>query len=121
MADSSFKRNYEKTWLAFVQITAKPGFKFIDLVDSNGIDTNVSYVGAWANIILKSNDINVAIEIITLGLNELNFDLVFIDKVENLGSLIEYNEVNEALISEVNWLMDSEYVFKISNKLFPYE
>lgn len=114
------KKCYKNTWLAFVNIKAKNNFNFIDLVEPAEENDNTDYIGAWANIIVKAKSINEAIEIIPQGLNELNFEVVFIDKVENIESLIEYEEINEDLKSEVEWLVKSDFVFKISDKLFPY-
>lgn len=114
-------KNFKNTWLAFVNIKAKNNFNFIDLIDFAEEDTNINYTGAWANIIVKADNVNEAIEIIPQGLEELNFEVVFIDKIENMESLIEYDEVNEGVKSEVDWLMKSNFVFKISDKLFPYE
>ena len=115
------KRKYDNTWLVFVNIRAKANFNFVDLIDVGKKNLDVKYSGAWANIIVKSCIINEAIEIIHQGLNELNFEVVFIDKIENMASLIEYDEVNKKLKSEVNWLIKSNFVFKISDRLFPYE
>lgn len=113
--------NYKNVWLAFVHIQAKVNYSFMDLIDFDIEDDNDNYQGAWANILIKSDNIKDAIEIIHQGLDELNFDVVFIDKIENVESLIEYDEINEIVKSEVNWLLKSEYVFKISDKIFPYE
>lgn len=112
-------KKYKEVWLVFVNIKAIDNFKFSDLIDSEEINEN--YKGAWANIIVKAKNISDALEIIPQGLNELKFEVVFIDKVENIASLIEYEEINETVKSEVNWLIKSNYVFKISDKLFPYE
>jgi hypothetical protein len=115
------KKKYSNVWLAFVNIKAKESFNFIDLIDFGEKGVKVNYSGAWANILVKANNINEAIEIIPQGLNELNFEVVFIDKIENMESLIEYDEVNDEVKSEVSWLIKSNFVFKISDKLFPYE
>lgn len=117
----SNNKKYNNIWLAFVNMKAQDNFKFIDLIDFNGEDFNINYIGAWANILVKANSINEAIEIIPKGLNELNFKVVFIDKIENMDSLIEYDEINKEVKTEVNWLIESNFVFKISDKLFPYE
>ncbi len=37
-----------------------------------------------------------------------------------LASLIEYNELNDDIIAEVDRLSISKYVFKISDMIFPY-
>ncbi|WP_293309449.1 hypothetical protein [Pedobacter sp. UBA5917] len=114
------KDRYYNFWLAFVNIRAGEGFKFNDLIDLGADGVNSTYAGAWANIIIKAGDINGAIEIIPQGLKELNFDVVFIDKIENIASLMEYKQINELVVAEVDWLEKSTYVFKISDKLFPY-
>ena len=111
---------YKSTWLAFVNIIAKNG-KITDLIDLEGVEDNSDYSGAWANIIVKGTSINEAIEIIPLGLEELGFSVDFIDKIENISSLIEYDEIDEKVVEEVNWLLSTDYVFKVSDKLFPYE
>lgn len=112
---------YSNFWLAFVNLKAKDGFVFNDLIDFDGLPDNIDYSGAWANIIVKANNINDALKIVPLGLDELDFDVVFIDKIENIGSLIEYKEITDDVRAEVDWLSKSEYVFKISDKLFPYK
>ena len=111
---------YKSTWLAFVNIVAESN-KITELVDLEGEEDNSNYSGAWANIIVKAATIKEAIEIIPLGVGELGFSVDFIDKVENIGSLIEYDEIDENVIKEVDWLLSTNYVFKVSDKIFPYE
>ncbi|MGL4630044.1 MAG: hypothetical protein ACRCVT_02465 [Leadbetterella sp.] len=117
------KKNYDysKLWLVFVNIKAIGGFKFNDLIDSEHSKLNFTYQGAWANIILIGNDINTVLEILPKGLAELSFEVVFVDKIENIQSLFDNSELNEDVLLESNWLIESNYVFKISDKLFPYE
>lgn len=112
---------YNNFWLAFVNLKAKEGFVFTDLIDFDDSSDKTDYKGAWANIIVKSKNINEALEIVPLGLDELNFEVVFIDKIENIGSLIEYKEITDDVRAEVDWLLKSDFVFKISDKLFPYK
>ncbi len=115
------QKKYNNFWLAFVNLKAKAGFKFTDLIDFEDSPHNISYKGAWANIIVKSKYIDDVINIIPVGLDELNFEVVFIDKIENIGSLIEYKELSDDVTAEVDWLLKSKFVFKISDKIFPYE
>lgn len=115
------KNEYNNFWLAFVNLKAIDGFVFNDLIDFENLADNIDYNGAWANIIIKADIINEALEIIPLGLAELNFEIVFIDKIENIGSLIEHKEITDDVIAEVDWLAKSKYVFKISDRLFPYK
>lgn len=115
------KKKYSNFWLAFVNLKAKDGLVFTDLIDFDGSPDNIKYKGAWANIIVKSDSINEALDIVPLGLGELDFEVIFIDKIENIGSLIEYKEITDDVKAEVDWLAKSEFVFKISDKLFPYK
>jgi hypothetical protein len=115
------KQIFKNTWLAFVNIKAKKKFNFNDLIDFGNEETKADYSGAWINIIVKAESISGVVEIIPKGLDELNFETIFIDKIENIESLIEYDQVNEIVMSEVDWLLKSNFVFKISDKIFPYE
>ena len=110
---------YKKVWLAFVQIEAEENYSFNDLIDSENKDTP-EYVGAWANVLVKAEDIQQALEIVPQGLDEKKFDVIFIDKIENVASLIEYKELDETVVQEVDWLLSTDYVFMISDKIFPY-
>ena len=106
----------------FVHIKAKKGLAFEDLIDLDGkVDKpNKKYRGAWANIIIKAKTINDAMDVAPRGLDEKGFKIEFIDKIENFKSLVEYKEVTKELIKEAAWLMNSNFVFKISGKIFPY-
>jgi DNA-dependent RNA polymerase auxiliary subunit epsilon len=118
------KLKYSNLWLLFVNIKARKGLKFVDLIDTDdaeSMDSRKKYIGAWANLLIKADTINKAIDIAPLGLKELNFEIKFIDKIENLGSLLEYNEIKNDVIEEAEWLLKSGFIFKISDKLFPYE
>lgn len=110
---------YKNIWLVFVQIKAKEGFLLEDLVDSDSTNAK-KYTGAWANLIIKAETINDALNIVPLGLKEKNFEIEFIDKIENVKSLVEYNELNSNLLDEIDWLLTTNYVFMISDKIFPY-
>lgn len=111
---------YSELWMVFVNINAKSGYDFRDLVDMPEKNSN-EFKGAWANILVRAKTINEVIDIVPLGLSELNFDVVFIDRVENIGTLAENNEVKVEVLKECDWLLESGYVFKISDKLFSYE
>lgn len=107
-------------WLAFVQIVPAEGYQFADLIDTEGAKVNEIYIGAFCNVLVKHSDIREAIGIIEAGLKEKNWDLMFIDKIENIESLAENEELDEQTLDEIHWLYNSEYVFMISDKLFPY-
>jgi hypothetical protein len=114
-------KDYTKFWLALVNLRAKAGFDFMDLIDFEDSPSRIKYKGAWANIIVKSKSIHEALEIIPLGLDELSFEVVFIDKIENISSLIKNKEISEEVKAEVDWLMKGDFVFRISDRLFPYK
>jgi hypothetical protein len=110
---------FSNIWLVFANISASDGFDFNDLIDYEQYEKK-SYLGAYANILIKANIINEALEIVNRGLSELHFKALFVDKIANFKSLVEYDEVGENIIEEAKWLINSEFVFKISDKLFPY-
>lgn len=113
---------FKNLWLAFVQIKAKSGLRFNELIntDSDSGRSNEEYIGAWANVIIKADSISDALEIVPPGLLELNFEVDFIDKIENLKSLVENNELKDSVVHEAKWLLQSQYVFKISDDIFPF-
>jgi hypothetical protein len=110
---------YKMVWLAFVQITAHENYSLNQLIDLNNSDVP-QYTGAWANLLVRANDIHEALEIIPKGLNEKKFNVIFIDKIENVASLIEYKELDKHVVKEVDWLLSTQYVFMISDRIFPY-
>ncbi|WP_312186881.1 hypothetical protein [Sphingobacterium sp.] len=110
---------YKTVWLALVEIEAKKGNKFHELLDFEG-EPNEQYIGAWGNILVKCDRINEVPDIIEKGLNELGMTILFIDKIENLESLKDVNGITEDVIEEVDLLLNSHYIFRISDKLFPY-
>lgn len=114
---------YINIWIIFVNIKPEMGYLFSELIDIEAlsINKNLNYCGAWANILIKAENIDSALKILPLGLKELHFDVVFIDKIENVLDLIENHELKQDIINEINWLVSSSYVFKISDRIFPYE
>ena len=108
-------------WVASVDIKADSGYNFMDLIDcSDHNEVLPKYIGAWANVIIQSATINEALDLLEIGLNEKNFRIKFIDKIENMYSLIEDDDVNEDIIKEAEWLYSSKYCFVISDRLWPY-
>jgi hypothetical protein len=112
--------DYQHIWLCLAKIKAKSGLSFSDLVDNEDNTDTQALVGAWANILIKAETISLAIEILPMGLAELDFDVDFIDKIENVAYLIENNLLNDLVIAEIKWLMESNFVFKISDKIFGF-
>ncbi|MDR2206274.1 MAG: hypothetical protein LBE36_09000 [Flavobacteriaceae bacterium] len=113
------KMMYRNVWIALVDIQAKEGKKFNDLIELDG-ETSEEYLGAWGNILVISDRINEVPYIIEKGLDELDMKVRFIQTIENVGYLVEYDEISKEVIEDVNWLLSTEYVFKISDKLFTY-
>jgi hypothetical protein len=111
--------DFKKVWLVFVLIEAQEGHSFNDLVDSD-VAAAQSFIGAWANVLVKTNDIDKAIDIARRGLDEKKFVVIFIDKIENVASLVEYKELDESIIQEAMWLLSTDFAFMISGEIFPY-
>ncbi|MBS4065149.1 MAG: hypothetical protein KGZ74_11350 [Chitinophagaceae bacterium] len=111
---------YDKVWIAFVNIQALEGAKFNDLIEIDSDKQSEEYIGAWCNVLIVNDKINEVPDIIEAGLSELYMKVKFIDKIQNLASLIEYDEIGEGVIKEAEWLLKTKYIFKISDKLFPY-
>ena len=111
-------KDYSQLWLILVDIKAMTGKFFNELIEIE--DGSGDYTGAWANILIKSETINQAIEIVPLGLQELGFIINKVDKIENFETLVENNLIEEDVIQEAEWLLSSTYVFKITDRLFPY-
>ena len=115
------KGKFIQMWVASVDIEADSGYNFMDLIDcSDHNEVLPKYIGAWANVIIQSATINEALDLLEIGLNEKNFRIKFIDKIENMYSLIEDDDVNEDIIKEAEWLYSSKYCFVISDRLWPY-
>lgn len=120
-------RNYQEAWLALVKIIPKSGctMKEItdneDIIDKNEIYIPIDdYVGAWANVIVKGETIETALELIPKAFAEKKFDVDFVDKIENIELLMEFEELNKSTQREINWLLDSNFKFKISGRIFPF-
>ncbi|QQT52060.1 hypothetical protein I6I98_17520 [Sphingobacterium multivorum] len=110
---------YKNIWLALVEIEAKNGEIFHDLLDHEE-ELEEQYIGAWGNVLVNCERINQVPDIIEKGLNEKGMTVLFIDKIENMESLIEAEQVVKQVIGEADWLLNSNYTFMISDKLFPY-
>ena len=49
----------------------------------------------------------------------LNYYL-FVKKVNSNGVDYTYGELDESVFEEVEWLIESNFIFKISDEIFPY-
>lgn len=115
------KNKYINIWLILVDIKAMKGYGLDDLTEKEEMKVSIKKLtAAWANILVKANNISEALQIIPLGLHEKGFEVLFIDKVENLKSLIENKELKDGLVEEADWLLKSKYVFKIFDPIYPH-
>jgi len=116
------KNKYNSVWIAFVKFKAGNGESFNALIDveEKESDLTLKYLGAWANVLVDSNSIKGASEIIEQGLKELRFQLVFIQKIENTALLIEEGELKSGVVDEIADMLQHGYKFMISDRIFPY-
>lgn len=108
---------YRNIWLCSVQIVPAKGYKFNELVE---LDAEEHYDGAWANVLVKSDDLHEVLDIIAQGLKQMNFVPVFIDKIENVQTLLEEDALGHKHGEDADYLLDSDNTFIISDELFPY-
>ena len=112
-------KKYQNLWLAFVQIAAIDGYNFLDLVDFEEKPAeNLS--GGFVWILVKAKTINETLDIIPRGLEEKHFKVVFVDQICYLQSMIEDNSINQEIIEEADWIIHTQYVFKICNGIWTY-
>jgi len=114
------QKSYSGLWLVFVNMKPQKGLRFIDLVELEEPGGGKKYTGTWANLLIKTKTIGEALEIAPRGLKEKKFEIIFIDKISNFESLVEYGEVENGIIQEANQLLKSGSDFMISGEIFPY-
>lgn len=107
-------------WLAFIQFEAEAGENFNELIELNENNFDLTYVGAWANVLVDSTSLKDALEIIKQGLHELKFQLIAIQKIENTTPLIKEDELKSSVIDEIELMQEHGYRFMISDSIFPY-
>lgn len=112
-------KKYLNVWIAFVNINAEEGYNFPDLIDSEG-EPKENIIGAVAYIALIAPDIYGALDILHQGLHELHFRVETIFEIRNVYHLCECGELSDNEEIEVDWLLKSNYVFKIIDRLWPY-
>lgn len=112
---------YKNIWITFVEIKAEKGFDFIDLIACEQSQKYAKYKGAFANIIVKSSSFFEAVDILPKGLKEKHFRLISVESFDNAKSLIEEGAISKKLITEIDWLLESTFVFKIcDDEMFCY-
>ena len=111
---------YKKMWVAFVDIVAEEGYKFDDLIDNEGRTDLPERYGAVAYIVVKSEDIKSAIEIVHKGLSEKYFKISNFFRIDNLATLVEKATARKIDIKTARRLEKSEYVFEISGRIWTY-
>ena len=111
---------YKSIWIAFVQFKAEAGESFNDLINTEGQGSDLVYLGAWANVLIDSTNMNDALDIIEHGLRELKSQLIFIQKIENTALLVEEEELKSSVVDEISYMLKHGYKFMISDRIFPY-
>lgn len=112
---------YSSIWYALVEIKAKDGFCFADLIDAeDSAENNKDCIGAFTNVLVAADTIQKAIEIIPLGMSELSFEVVKFDRIENFESLVDDASIDEYVVEEADWLLNTEFVFTISGPLHTF-
>lgn len=111
--------SYKNVWIAFVNMGPLPNHVFTELIDMEVMDDS-KYQAAWGNILIKSDLIDGVPNIVELGLLELGMEVIFIDSIQNTDTLIEYKELDLDVVEEIESFIDSTFLFKISDQIFPY-
>ncbi|MDE5554397.1 MAG: hypothetical protein K2J10_04355 [Muribaculaceae bacterium] len=111
---------YKKMWVAFVNIIAEKGYKFDDFIDNEGRTDLPKSNGAVAYIVVQSENMRTAIEIVHKGLAEKHSYVYKFYRIDNLDSLIQNNAARKIDIKTARHLEKSEYVFEISGRVWPY-
>ena len=114
------QKNESNIWIAFIHIKAEDGESFNDLIDMEDEESDLTYLGAWANVLVDCTNIKGVPEIIEQGLEELKFQLVFIQKIENTALPLEKNELKSGVVDEIAYMVQHGYKFMISDRIFPY-
>lgn len=110
------KKKYRQLWRASVYIEAEKGFVFNELIGADPDEPD--YIGASANIILHAENINKAAELIETGVAERDLRIKFIDRIENIYSLVRYDEIEEDLLKEAESLYSSKERFMICETIW---
>lgn len=116
------QEDYSQVWMVFVNMEAMEGYDFMALLDFEELDpSEPQYQSAWANILIRANNVYEALEVLEGGLKKLCMRPAFIESIQNLAPMIENNEVDDEVIAQLDELLASPDVFRISDQLFPYE
>ena len=104
------KEIFKQLWIASVDIEPAFGYDFLELIDlKEDKEVSPKYIGAWVNIIIQAVNINNTLMLLEMGLSEKKFEIKFVDKIENMYSLVENNELNVDIIKKAEWLYHSQY------------
>lgn len=96
---------YQNIWIALVEIEAKNGYQFADLIDCERSQKFTKFKGAFPNIIIKSSSFFEAVDILPRGLKEKHFNLISVESFDNVKPLIENGAINEKIVAEIDWLL----------------
>lgn len=111
--------SYKNVWIAFVNMGPLPNHVSTELIDIEIMDDS-KYKTVWRNVLIKSDLIDGVPNIVALELRELGMEVIFIDSIQNAGTLIEYKELDLDVVGEIESFIDSTFLLKISDQIFPY-
>lgn len=111
--------SYKNVWIAFVNAGPLSGNVSSELIGRKVLNDS-KHQGSWGNILIKSDLIDGVPNVVKKGLGELGMEVVFIDSIQNAGTLIEHKEVDLDVVEEIDSFIDSTILFKISDQIYPY-
>lgn len=116
----SIKR-FKTLWIARVDVEAAEGHdlhELLELEDSN--NSLQEYVGAWIDVIVKADSIVEALDILEIGLEDMNYVIKFIDRIENMHSLVEHRNVDDGTVKDADMLLSNNGNFLIKDGVWTY-
>ena len=110
----------KRLWTALVEIIPAGDDNLEDLIDLEGINDENEYLGAWANVMVESDDILTAHNIILQGLAEKRFKVIDFEYLDDYSHYKDVYETGVEFDEAEELLRNSSYRFCIIGKLFPF-
>lgn len=114
-------KRFKTLWIAHVDVEAAEGhdlYELLELEDSN--NSLQEYIGAWIDVIVKADSIVEALDILEIGLEDMNYVIKFIDRIENMHSLIEHKNVDDGTVKDADMLLRNNGNFLIKDGVWTY-
>lgn len=116
------RSKFSAVWLFLVDIVPKKDKDFLSLVDGyNADDAKQNLDAAYANILVKASDQGRALYILEKGLEEKDFNIKEVSSVDNVRELVIYGNIEQRFFEEAEWLIKSNFLFKIIDPIYPYD